>query len=138
MSDEKRAHEAGRWLSQAKADLKAAQASRQAGSFEWSCFQCQQSGEKALKAVWMAAGYDPWGHSLIRLVDEYPDPSRRSDLRGCLEQARLLDKLYIPTRYPNGLPDLTPSEVYAEPDAAAALQAAERILRTAQRMLDAP
>lgn len=36
----------------------------------------------------------------------------------------LLDKYYIPTRYPNGLPDLTPGQVYREEDARRGLDAA--------------
>lgn len=43
-----------------------------------------------------------------------------------LKAARLLDKLTIPTRYPNGLPDLTPAEVYGPSDAAAVIGAAEK------------
>jgi HEPN domain-containing protein len=128
MSVEKSRAEAARWLSQARADLRAAQASRTARSFEWACFQCQQAGEKALKALWMHDGHEPWGHSLTRLVEEYPEPLRGAGVRALIDEARLLDKLYIPTRYPNGLPDLTPAEVYGEPDAAAALAAAQMLL----------
>jgi HEPN domain-containing protein len=124
MSAEKRLHEARRWLEQAAADLKAAGDSRRAGNNEWACFQCQQAGEKALKAVWILDGHDPWGHSLLRLVEEHPDAARRRRFLALRDAASLLDKLYIPTRYPNGLPDLTPSRVYGEPDAAAAVQAA--------------
>ena len=43
-----------------------------------------------------------------------------------------LDKFYIPTRYPNGLPDLTPAQVYRLDDAMRAVEAA-RALVTACR-----
>ncbi len=135
MSDEKRAAEAARWLAQSAADLKAARRSRDSGSHEWSCFQCQQAGEKALKAVWLRGGHDPWGHSLLRLVQEYPEPGRAAELRALADAARLLDKLYIPTRYPNGLPDLTPSEVYGADDSGAAIAAAQRFVDYASRVL---
>ena len=128
MSAEKSRAEAGRWLAQAEADIGAARNSRKAANFEWSCFQCQQAGEKALKALWLFEGHEPWGHSLTRLIEDYPDARRKAELRRMIDQARLLDKLYIPTRYPNGLPDLTPAEVYAEPDAASALSAARVLL----------
>ena len=39
-----------KWMKQAEADLKAARDSFEASNYEWSCFQSQQSGEKALKA----------------------------------------------------------------------------------------
>jgi HEPN domain-containing protein len=42
-----------KWLKQAEADLKAAKDSLNDENYEWSCFQSQQSGEKALKAVFM-------------------------------------------------------------------------------------
>lgn len=129
MSAEKRLHEAGRWLEQATADLKAAADSRRAGNNEWACFQCQQAGEKALKALWIRDGHDPWGHSLLRLLEEHPEERIRGRLAQLRDSASLLDKLYIPTRYPNGLPDLTPSRVYGEPDARAADAAAEQVVR---------
>ncbi len=128
MSLEKSKHLAQRWLLQAKADLKAARASHFAESFEWACFQAQQSGEKALKALWYATENDPWGHSLLRLIQDHPDDSLRGDMQVILPQARLLDKLYIPTRYPDGLPDLTPSEVFGSYDGEEAILAAERVI----------
>jgi HEPN domain-containing protein len=39
-----------KWMKQGEADLKAARDSFEASNYEWSCFQSQQSGEKALKA----------------------------------------------------------------------------------------
>jgi HEPN domain-containing protein len=137
MSVEKRLHEATRWLEQATADLKAAGDSRNAGNHEWACFQCQQAGEKALKALWIRDGHDPWGHSLLRLLEEHPDTACRGRLAPLRDSASLLDKLYLPTRYPNGLPDLTPSKVYGEPDAIAALAAASRFLDLAREQMSA-
>jgi HEPN domain-containing protein len=132
MSVEKRLHEARRWLEQAAADLKAAADSRRAGNHEWACFQCQQAGEKSLKALWIRDGHDPWGHSLLRLLEEHPDERLRNRFAPLRESASLLDKLDIPTRYPNGLPDLTPSKVYGEPDALAAHTAAEQFVALAR------
>jgi HEPN domain-containing protein len=43
--------EAGRWFRQAECDLAAALVSLNGGSYEWTCFQAQQSAEKALKAL---------------------------------------------------------------------------------------
>lgn len=99
MSMEKFRHEAGRWLSQAQADIKAAEGSVKAGSFEWACFQAQQAGEKALKAIWQFYAHDPWGHSLTTLIEKFPEESLKADLLRFLNHAKRLDKLYIPTRY---------------------------------------
>lgn len=127
MSLEKHRHEALRWLTQGRSDIKAARASLAAGSFEWACFQAQQAGEKALKAAWYHHSLDPWGHSLVRLIRDTPVEPLRSALEPLMPHAKKLDKLYIPTRYPNGLPDLTPAEVFDQQDANEALDAVEAI-----------
>ena len=63
----------------------------------------------------LADGHDPWGHSLLRLVREHPAASTKMELTTAVsEAAATLDQFYIPTRYPNGLPDLTPHEVYTK------------------------
>ena len=128
MSTEKLRHEAQRWLDQAKADLRAAESSLAAGSFEWACFQSQQAGEKALKSLYFFSGYDPWGHSITKLIQDLPDKALALSLQGFVDHARHLDKLYIPTRYPNGLPDLTPFEVYTEEDARKAIDTARELI----------
>ena len=48
-----------------------------------------------------------------------------------LESARLLDKLYAPTRYPDALGDELPADVFGPEDAAAALEAATALLNWA-------
>jgi len=128
MSVEKQKHEAARWLLQARADIRAAEGSIAAGSFEWACFQAQQAAEKALKAFWLHHAADPWGHSLLKLIEDFPDEELRSAITGLLAHAKALDKLYIPTRYPNGLPDSTPSEVYTEPEARSAIGMAREVV----------
>lgn len=129
MGSEKRLAEARRWLGQAVADLGAAENSTRAGNHEWACFQAQQAAEKALKAAWYANGFEPWGHSVLKLIDDYPDDSERlSRFEALRSAAKALDKLYIPTRYPNGLPDLAPFEVYTDAEAQAAIAASRNII----------
>jgi len=102
--------EAGRWLAQARWDLKAAADSAAAGNYEWACFQSQQAAEKALKSFLYLCGADPEKlHSVRRLLRAC------AELRpefGEVAGAAELDKYYIPTRYPNGLPDDVPHEYY--------------------------
>lgn len=50
-------------------------------------------------------------------------------------QARLLDKLYAPTRYPDALGDELPADVFGPEDGAAALQAAQDLLGWASDQL---
>jgi len=134
MSVEKQRREALRWLRQAGDDLEAAQALVAAAKYAQAAFFAQQAGEKALKAVWLAQDADPWGHSLGRLVREMPQGSKERFV-SLLEAALALDKLYIPTRYPDALAELTPAEAYTQTEARAALFHAETILKAAEAWL---
>ncbi len=44
-------------------------------------------------------------------------------------------KLYIPSRYPNGLPDSIPSEVYLKQDAEVSIDQSQRVLRLVSNLL---
>lgn len=52
-----------------------------------------------------------------------------------LETASILDKFYIPTRYPDGLPDLTPGKSYRKSEAITGLTAAKMILNFTEKYL---
>lgn len=111
MSGSRNLTEAQRWLKQARHDRDAAQLSRDHGFHEHACFLAQQSAEKGLKAFLYARGEGPvLGHSTLALVREC---ARHEPAFATLEGAcRRLDQLYIPTRYPNGLPDNVPHDFY--------------------------
>lgn len=72
------------------------------------------------------------GHSvrylLSALSDEEVDPET-------VAAAKVLDKHYIATRYPNGLVQGAPTEFYTEEEASDAIRRAERILRFCDRLL---
>jgi len=106
-----------KWLKQADADLNAAKDSLACRHYEWSCFQSQQSGEKALKAFLYEKGYTSIiTHSLKELLKECIKLDLSYD--SLSTHARTLDMFYIPTRYPNGIGgDLAPTEFYEKEDA---------------------
>ncbi len=135
MSLEKRHQEALRWLKTAEEDLGAARGLRSLKKYSHACFLAQQCGEKALKALWYAYGHDPWGHSVQKLIMDMPDKAARQVIRRQLEAAVLLDRYYIPTRYPNGLPDLTPGEVYLKHDADLCIRCARRVLTSVKSLV---
>ena len=128
MSQSKNRHQAERWLLTAEEDIQAAELLFQAEMYAQACFYAQQSGEKALKSLWYLVDADPWGHSVQRLASEFPRRAEIADLEAWIEQGALLDKFYIPTRYPNGLPDLTPGQVYRREDARQGLVAAGQLI----------
>ncbi len=100
---DKNKKEAQRWLIQAKDDLEAAKWEGKGGFFPQTCFLTQQSAEKALKAyLYLNGEWQAWGHATMTLLElciEY-----NSSLVKFRKFCRLLDRYYIPTRYPNGLP----------------------------------
>jgi HEPN domain-containing protein len=124
MSQSKSKHEAERWWLTAQEDLEVAKTLHEAGKFSHACFLSQQNSEKAMKALWLAIDADPWGHSIQKLVMQFPQQSMLQNIENWLRYAAYLDKFYIPTRYPNGLPDLTPGQVYISEDSAQAVERA--------------
>ena len=123
------------WIKQAKADLKAAKHSMINCSYEWTCFQAQQSGEKALKACLYENGYTSiLTHSLKELVRECVKIEKT--FYQLAKHGRSLDMFYIPTRDPNGLGgDLAPTEFYEKEDGETCVSSAELILQKAKNYL---
>jgi len=128
LSQESYKNDSKRWLKQSEADINAAEGSLKNNNYEWACFQSQQAAEKALKSLYFYYAADPWGHSVVKLINDFPKKKIREEIDELLNKARELDKLYIPTRYPNGLPELTPSEVYTEEEAQKAIESSKVII----------
>jgi HEPN domain-containing protein len=135
MSQSKSRYEAERWLLTAQEDLEAAKSLQEAGKFSHACFLSQQCAEKALKALWLAMDADPWGHSIQKLIMQFPQQNLLKNPQVWLNNASFLDKFYIPTRYPNGLPDLTPSQAYFSQDSEQALEKAGFFLEEIRKLL---
>jgi HEPN domain-containing protein len=121
-------------LEQAEADRYGAQLLFDGGSYHLACFVAQQVAEKALKAFIYAQGEElVIGHSveaLSRWAAEFD-----TDLKQLRGTAAPLDGYYIPTRYPNGLPDSIPARVYTQGTAEDTLRMADQGLQTVQQKL---
>ena len=133
MSSEKMKEEARRWLDTARDDLDTARILSGSAKYAHSCFHAQQAGEKAMKAVWYFEDLDPWGHSIKKLIDdlESVSPPAYEEFKNLNRPAMVLDRYYIPTRYPNGLPDITPDQAYNQEDADLACGHADKIVLAA-------
>lgn len=118
------ANRAPDWLAQAQRDLEQAEASRRDGRHEWACFAAHQCAEKAAKALHLHLGQEAWGHVVSRLLEELPVDVSRT----LVDQARVLDAGYVPTRYPNGHPAGAPFEHYGELQSREAIAHAREIL----------
>ena len=116
--------EGRRWLRQAQEDLRWARHLAEQGAYHLACFLAQQVAEKALKAFLYAQGEEiVLGHSVERLCAAAAaiEPEFQTHARSW----SILDGYYIPTRYPNGLPDGIPADVYTQPAATDAVDLAE-------------
>ena len=126
--------EALRWIKQARADLGAARDNYDGENHNIACFLAQQAAEKALKAYFYAQGEEyVLGHSVQELCKKAAGEDEAFD--PLITMAQKLDRFYIPTRYPNGLPGGIPAESFDEDDAESAIGQAEKILTAVEKQL---
>ncbi|MEM1545304.1 MAG: HEPN domain-containing protein [Candidatus Methanomethylicia archaeon] len=111
------------WMEQAKGEFKAARDLFVTANYAWCCFTCHQAAEKALKAILEHFGSPTIGRNLLVLLAEV---SKFVSISKNIENAcRILNRYYIPTRYPNAFPSGAPVHMFNEDDAREALQYAE-------------
>lgn len=122
------------WLRQAESDLRHARNAREDGDYDWSAFASHQSAEKAIKALFQKRHRDAWGHTLSVLLANLPEEVRVEP--ALIDQAKELDKHYIPTRYPNGFEQGAPADFYTKKEADEAIRKAEAIVEFCRRQID--
>lgn len=115
-----------RWIKQAEQTLKSAERDKNAKDYSWACFKAHQSAEFAIKGLLYGFGIMAYGHSLKKLLETL---SQRIEVpEAIVRKAKILDRHYIPTRYPDAHVEGSPFEYYDEEDAEDALKSAEKIL----------
>jgi HEPN domain-containing protein len=121
-----------RWLTFAREDIRMAELAMAEGLYNQVCFHCQQCAEKAVKGL------------LAHQQQVPPRTHQLGDLLGLLEpnpltsiasEVQLLDRFYIPTRYPEALPGALPEGLPDVDDAAEALAVVRQVLDAAVRLL---
>jgi HEPN domain-containing protein len=127
--------EARRWFLQSVDDYQFVKwVLREGVFFDKGCFISQQAGEKALKACLYALGKRRIiGHSLYEMADEISKHDPR--YKEISSEAKRLDRFYIPTRYPNGIPGGSPFEVYDKNDLARAYEDLDKVINLCRLFL---
>jgi len=117
------------WLKQAEADLQAARDSVTQGHYEWACFQCQQTAEKALKALYIHRKRSSIvTHNVVKTAEVLKAPVE------VVDATRELNADYVMARYPDAANGV-PAEQYTKEMAREHLKAAQRVLRWVKRFL---
>ena len=127
--------EARRWLRQAKYTLRAIDADVEADFYSWACFKGHQAADYALKAVLRGAGVESFGHDLVALWVK----AKRicPPLEGLRECIALLNKMYIPPRYPDAWAgESAPYESYTRRDAVESRECATLVLNAVKSCLE--
>ncbi|MGH2769656.1 MAG: HEPN domain-containing protein [Actinomycetota bacterium] len=127
--------EGARWLAQAETDLGAARLLSERFP-ALACFHAQQSAEKALKAILHASGERPvLGHSLGDLGSRVAKCSPHYQALG--SEVTKLDRYYIPTRYPDGLPEgADAASTFDAEDARGSIATARKAIAHAREYLE--
>lgn len=115
------------WLRQSKKDLQHAIKSEQNEDYEWSCFSAQQAAEKSVKALFQALRAEAIGHSVSMLLKKLP--KKYTPNKWLINRAKILDRHYISTRYPNFHPEGAPLDYYTKQDALEAIKIAADIIQ---------
>jgi HEPN domain-containing protein len=134
----KRPHreESFRWLTQAQDEFQDADDLRKRGRFYLALFHFQQAAEKALKAYLylkvksIEVFYTHSIDDLLAMVLDITPDFRK------VAQAKKLDRYYIPTRYPNGLPGGVPSKYFDDPkEAEEAMELAKSLIKLVEKKI---
>lgn len=124
----KNKEEALRWLRQAEYNLKVAEHNLIAKFYSTSCFMSEQSAQVALKSYLIfKTGRYVSIHSVKKLAERCLQYD--TDFEKIIEYGKILDRYYIPTRYPDALaPPAVPFESYTENDAKEAIKFVKEII----------
>jgi HEPN domain-containing protein len=120
------------WLDQSNDDFDGAQFNFHEGKYYIAAFLCQQSVEKALKALFLyeRKGEVPQSHSLIYLASNTSTP------KSFYSFLKELTPKFIDTRYPDASVDL-PSRIYDKRNTGRLLKESKEVLKWIKKRLTA-
>lgn len=118
-------------------DLSVAKELLESRHYSASCFHSQQAAEKAVKGALYQSRIEARGHSILALVENL-ERTANLKLLDLYEDARLLDRHYAPTRYPNLHPSVSmpAHELYSKEDAKKCIDSAGKIVKCMKKLLE--
>lgn len=124
-----------RWLEQAEHNLEVAENNLRAQFYSDACYMAEQTAQIALKAFII---YHKkrliWEHSIQELSTICSQYDK--DFEKFIEFGKILDRYYIPTRYPDALArPAVPYKTYIEKDAKDALELAKEIIKNVKKKI---
>lgn len=128
---------AAAWFAQAIDDVESADVLFASERFATCCFLCQQSAEKALKALLhLRCGDVPRTHTIADLARELAtiDPTEAARFR----EATALDPFYVSTRYPDAIGGAIPAASFHRAEAELALSRARRVIEDVRELMPRP
>jgi len=117
-----------RWMKSALKTLESAKKDLEFEYYNWACFKAHQAVEKALKAVLIGVGRPRAGRSLTYLLRYLSEVVGEKPPEEITYACSVLDKFYIPTRYPNAWAEGIPEDYYSRREAEEAIRLATRVI----------
>lgn len=124
---------AERWLRFAREDLRMAELALEEDIFNQVCFHSQQSAEKSIKGLLRHQEKIPPRTHLMSDLLQLLDPNPFDAIR---VEVLLLDRFYIPTRYPDALPGTLAEGIPDKEDAEGAIMMARRLIEIVTEWLN--
>lgn len=125
-----------RYLRQGNHTLQSARDDMDEGDYDWACFKSQQADELFLNGFLRATGLIATGHSILKLSKTFDERKigMPDNIKRCSSE---LDKIYIPSRYPDVYAWGAPVDYYSKENALESINCAERILDFVMGLINA-
>jgi len=134
----KNREEAERWLKQAEYNLEVAESNLANEFYAAACFMCEQTVQMALKSfLILKTGRSPLGmHSIQKLAEKSAQFDHK--FKEVVDFGKVLDRYYIPTRYPDALTSpAVPFETFTMKDARQAFDKSTEIVSYVRNSFEA-
>lgn len=121
--------EFARWLESSDDEMRVAHELTRLEAFNAAVLHCEQATQMALKGLLRGVGRGDhaWGHSLSELASRTSEHASLPLSEDLAQDLAVLERDYMPTRYPDALIAGTPLGNYGRADAERATTTSERI-----------